>query len=111
MKYFINVRLKGYPNKYLQEFLTSLHQENFSIVGDEDVLEACPCCCYLTLPNRGNYDICPLCEWEDDGKSCDELDIYSSANHSTLSEYRKKFAAQKLELNKIPYNLASSIAD
>lgn len=28
---------------------------------------ACPCCEYLTLPDRNQYDICPVCFWEDDG--------------------------------------------
>jgi len=27
---------------------------------------SCPCCGYLTLPERGAYDICPVCFWEDD---------------------------------------------
>lgn len=26
----------------------------------------CPCCGHPTLPNRGMYDICQLCLWEDD---------------------------------------------
>jgi hypothetical protein len=28
----------------------------------------CPCCGYRTLPTRGNYDLCPNCDWEDDGQ-------------------------------------------
>ena len=28
----------------------------------------CPCCRYPTLPERGAYEICPLCNWEDDGQ-------------------------------------------
>jgi Cysteine-rich CPCC len=28
----------------------------------------CPCCGYPTLEERGNYDICELCNWEDDGQ-------------------------------------------
>ena len=28
----------------------------------------CPCCGSLTLPSRGNYDLCPQCDWEDDGQ-------------------------------------------
>lgn len=28
----------------------------------------CPCCGRLTLPSRGNYDLCPECDWEDDGQ-------------------------------------------
>lgn len=111
LNYFIDVRLKGYSNKYLQQFLTALYKENFSIVGDEDILEICPCCRYLTLTSRGNYDICPLCYWEDDGKSFNELDNYSYVNHSTLRAYRKKFEERKLGLNNIPYKLASSIAE
>jgi Cysteine-rich CPCC len=27
----------------------------------------CPCCGYLTLGSRGNYEICDVCFWEDDG--------------------------------------------
>ncbi len=26
----------------------------------------CPCCGFPTLEERGNYDICELCNWEDD---------------------------------------------
>ena len=28
----------------------------------------CPCCGYLTLHERGAYEICRLCWWEDDGQ-------------------------------------------
>ena len=28
----------------------------------------CPCCGHRTLPTRGNYDLCPNCDWEDDGQ-------------------------------------------
>ncbi|HEI2325144.1 TPA: hypothetical protein SI485_004590, partial [Escherichia coli] len=38
----------------------------FSIIGEEPDLYKCPCCGYLTLPERGQYDICPVCQWEDD---------------------------------------------
>lgn len=83
------MKLKGYSNEYLQQYLTVLFKENYSVIGNEDILDMCPCCCYLTLPNRGNYDICPLCYWEDDGKSYNEIDSDSSVNHATLREYRK----------------------
>ena len=29
---------------------------------------ACPCCHFLTLDERGGFDICPVCFWEDDGQ-------------------------------------------
>jgi len=28
----------------------------------------CPCCKYPTLDERGGYDICHMCNWEDDGQ-------------------------------------------
>jgi len=28
----------------------------------------CPCCSHRTLSERGGYEICPVCFWEDDGQ-------------------------------------------
>ena len=57
--------------------------------------EQCPCCDYISLPERGNYLICPICFWEDDGQDIDELSAPSGPNHGiTLREGRKNF--QKL---------------
>ena len=54
--------------------------------------EHCPCCDYISLPERGNYLICPVCFWEDDGQDIDELDVGSGPNHGiTLREGRKNF--------------------
>ncbi len=71
---------------------------------------ACPCCGCLTLDERGEYDICPVCFWEDDayivigdgkikgirvdGEITDEelLDIPSGANDGlTLREGRENY--------------------
>ncbi|MEX2975904.1 CPCC family cysteine-rich protein [Serratia fonticola] len=105
LNYFIDVKLKGFINEYLQGYLEGLYKEPFSVVGKEDDLEECPCCGYLTLPSRGDYDVCSVCYWEDDGKPSSELDSYSSVNHSTLREYREKFEEKNAELNNIPYKL------
>lgn len=70
----------------------------------------CPCCGYLTLVERGGYDICPVCFWEDDAyiiigdgeirgirvdrEVSDEelLDVPSGANHGiTLREGRENY--------------------
>ncbi|MCJ8330079.1 MAG: hypothetical protein HRT89_12440 [Lentisphaeria bacterium] len=54
--------------------------------------EQCPCCDYISLPERGNYLICRLCFWEDDGQDIDELDEESGPNHGiTLREGRTNF--------------------
>ena len=35
----------------------------------------CPCCRYKTLNGRGNYQICPICFWEDDGQDDQDADL------------------------------------
>jgi hypothetical protein len=56
--------------------------------------EQCPCCDYISLPERGNFLICPICFWEDDGKDIDELDVESGPNHYiTLRQGRENFRA------------------
>ena len=71
---------------------------------------ACPCCGCVTLDERGTYDICPVCFWEDeayliiadgeikgvrvDNEVSDEdlLDVPSGANHGlTLREGRENY--------------------
>jgi hypothetical protein len=36
----------------------------------------CPCCLYKTLGERGGYEICDVCGWEDDGQ--DDVDADQS---------------------------------
>ncbi|HEY8918075.1 MAG TPA: CPCC family cysteine-rich protein [Chitinophaga sp.] len=57
--------------------------------GLEEKLYKCPCCAFKTLKTKGEYEICRVCKWEDDG-NC-EPDSYSSANRQTLSEASKIF--------------------
>lgn len=56
---------------------------------------ACPCCLQLTLDERGGYDICPVCFWEDDGDWDDLNDdvMRGGPNHGlTIIEGRANFA-------------------
>lgn len=51
----------------------------------------CPCCDHLSLASRGDYDICEICYWEDDGT--DDV-LYStpfSPNHMTLAQGRLNY--------------------
>ncbi len=60
--------------------------------ADPTPMHQCPCCDYVTLPERGNYLICPVCFWEDDGTDLDALDEPSEANHGiTLRLGRANF--------------------
>jgi len=38
------------------------------IIGEPIKLESCPCCGHRTIGERGNYEICKMCWWEDDGQ-------------------------------------------
>jgi hypothetical protein len=54
----------------------------------------CPCCAYPTLPDRGHYEICPLCGWEDDNQDDPDADqVWGGPNSDySLSEARRNFA-------------------
>lgn len=54
----------------------------------------CPCCGYPTLDERGGYDICELCNWEDDGQDDPHAaEVWGGPNsHYSLSLARENFA-------------------
>ena len=53
----------------------------------------CPCCGYPTLPERANYEICELCNWEDDGQDDEDADEVMGGPNSdySLTEARENF--------------------
>ena len=59
---------------------------------------ACPCCGFLTLeePERGNYEICPVCFWEDDPVQLEDPDYVGGANDVSLNQARQNFAALRV---------------
>ena len=61
----------------------------------EGVAYPCPCCGYLTLPERGGDEICPVCFWEDDGQDEHDAEIVRGGPnyHLSLTQARKNFAA------------------
>jgi hypothetical protein len=60
----------------------------------EDLLP-CPCCNGLTLSGRGDYEICDVCEWEDDPVQSDDPMFAGGANRSSLNEARMLWQARK----------------
>jgi hypothetical protein len=85
----LRARYVGVINGYLEARLASLGIAE-AVDGDVEVLHVCPCCGYRTLDERGGYDICPVCFWEDDG--VDDPAAGSGPNHMTLAEGRDNFA-------------------
>ena len=58
----------------------------------------CPCCGYATLAAEAEYEICELCNWEDDGQSdADAYEVKGGPNADySLTEARKNFAQHRV---------------
>jgi len=55
-------------------------------------LAPCPCCGHATLTERGVYEICPVCFWEDDGQDNADADQWRGGpNRVSLREARTNF--------------------
>jgi hypothetical protein len=53
----------------------------------------CPCCGYRTLYSTGMFEICPVCNWEDDPADVGDPDRVSGPNYCSLTEGRAHFAS------------------
>ncbi|WP_142215115.1 CPCC family cysteine-rich protein [Streptomyces sp. SLBN-118] len=55
----------------------------------------CPCCGYITLAERGAFEICEVCYWEDDGQDEHDADeVRGGPNHDlSLRQARQNFEA------------------
>ena len=45
----------------------------------------CPCCGCRTLNERGGFDICPVCFWEDDGQDDHDAEVVRGGPNGSLS--------------------------
>jgi hypothetical protein len=63
--------------------------------GPEGGPFACPCCASLTLPTRGDDELCPVCFWEDDGQDDHDADVARGGPNGLLSltQARANYAA------------------
>lgn len=89
---FVALRKKylGVRNEYLSKRLSEILNSIQVVEGSLEELYSCPCCEFKTLARQGEYDICPVCFWEDDGNR--DPNYYSSPNRMTLAQARKNFA-------------------
>lgn len=75
----------GVINSYLKSQIAILGRDEV-IEGDVEEFVPCPCCGYRSLQERGAYEICRVCFWEDDGTT--DPDRVSGPNHMTLRDAR-----------------------
>lgn len=55
---------------------------------------SCPCCGYPSLTSRGMTEICPLCEWQDDGRDNAQADLVPTSGCNSpwsLAQARSNF--------------------
>jgi len=55
----------------------------------------CPCCGFLTRSDfeSGTFDICPVCNWEDDDVQFHNIDYEGGANKESLRQARQNYLA------------------
>ena len=83
----------GVKNDFLSQQIFDLTGITVQVEGLEEELYKCPCCGFKTLKTKGEYEICRVCKWEDDGNR--ERDSYNSVNRQTLNEASKLFDEKK----------------
>ena len=58
---------------------------NPHVVGEGPQLAPCPCCGACSLDEPDEYDICPVCWWEDDGQDNHNADRVNGGPNYQLS--------------------------
>ena len=53
--------------------------------------QMCPVCGKHQFEEDDNFEICPVCGWEDDGIQRDDPDYDGGANDLSLNQYREKY--------------------
>ena len=75
----------GVRNDFLLARLREVGHQASAIEGEPASLEPCPCCGFRTLGSRGNYEICPVCWWEDDGQDNDDASMVKGGPNAELN--------------------------
>ncbi|MGB3468415.1 MAG: CPCC family cysteine-rich protein [Cyclobacteriaceae bacterium] len=86
---FIESSYKGVKNEYLEKKLSDIYKSNVIVLGIVENFFPCNCCNFKTLESSGEYFICPVCFWEDDGLTDPEK--YSSVNGMFLKQAKSNF--------------------
>jgi hypothetical protein len=60
----------------------------------DNLLFPCPCCNHQTITERGCYEICDLCGWEDDPVQSAHPGYPGGANQNSLLQAQDAWAAK-----------------
>lgn len=59
--------------------------------------QRCPCCGARTISEPGHYEICSVCNWEDDPLQRKDPEMRGGANSTSLAEARHAWAQRAAE--------------
>jgi hypothetical protein len=65
---WLTTRYSAARNEFILARLCGAGHQVSALEGAPAPLLPCPCCGLRTLDFRGDYEICPVCWWEDDGQ-------------------------------------------
>jgi len=71
--------------RWFQWYVAELAHASTLAPPKDGLMYRCPCCRCLTLKERGGYDICPICFWEDDGQDDADADTVRGGPNGSLS--------------------------
>jgi hypothetical protein len=93
----VNSGTSGHPTprdrgRWFEGYVERLENSSVTSGGDDGPF-ACPCCGYLTLGERGAFEICSVCFWEDDGQDEHDADVVRGGPNGrlSLSDARRNF--------------------
>ncbi|MGZ5243079.1 MAG: CPCC family cysteine-rich protein [Bacteroidia bacterium] len=86
---FDTSKLTNEEKQILNEFYVRRELFDIFLKNNNVDLYSCPGCGYPTLSERGGYEICSVCNWEDDGQDESQAnEIWGGPNQLTLTENR-----------------------
>lgn len=71
--------------RWFESYINCLEMHSIDLPRKEGLMYRCPCCGSRTLEERGGYDICPVCFWEDDGQDGNDADTVRGGPNGRLS--------------------------
>jgi hypothetical protein len=71
--------------QWFDDYLHALEHRSVVQPRVAGVSYRCPCCGCRTLDERGGFDICPVCFWEDDGQDDSDADAIRGGPNGSLS--------------------------
>lgn len=72
--------------------------ENSGNTNMRETSKTCPCCGKISIEE---YEICPVCNWENDPIQFDHPDMKGGANILSLNEARRRFLKKYILLHPI----------